>query len=336
MTDLDLLRRVRQDVTEPTAATLAPARATLLARATGGRPRPRRTRAALVAAAVVAAVAVTSLVVLTNPVTTPPAAAAQLLHRAADRAGDGPAPGPGQYLAVETRQDTLGYVQDDRANDGSVIGAYRSASVSTTYVPRDRDGTWVRRYWAEEPTEFYGGAAVRRAAARDFATQAQAGDPGLERADGGRFGNGELGGGSGGLEAADIETLPRDPRRLLARLQDAGGVGDSPQWAAIQSASTLLRTGLVPVGLRRALYQALALLPEVQILDDTLTMSGRRGTAVGVQVDGYTWSIVLDPDSGDFLGEVQTQLEATGAVPAGTVAYRTAVSVSVVEDIPEP
>ncbi len=335
MDEIDLLRRVRADVATPSTTALAPARAKLLARTAGGSPRRRRTPLLLAGAAALV-LAVAAGLVVTNPFATAPAsAAADLLHHAADRAADraATAPGPGQYLAVETHEESLGYVNDDAQR---IVGGYQTRTTSVTYVPHERDDVWVRRYWSQRPGEVYGGAAVRRAAARDYAVSAHADAPGVEEGPGGRFGNGELGGGSAGITVADLDTLPRDPARLLERLVDAGSVGADEGRAAIEGASTLLRTGLAPLDLRRSLFWALALVPGVEIVDDTVAMSGRSGTAIGVRVDGYGWSVVIDPDSGDFLGELQTQLRPMGAVPAGTAAYRTTLSLTVVDELPRP
>ncbi|MEV7430097.1 CU044_5270 family protein [Nocardioides sp. NPDC092400] len=314
MDEIDLLSRVRDDVATPDPATLAPARARLLSRA-AGRPAARRRTPLLLAGAAGVALALAVGLVATNPVGTSPATAAELLQRAAERAADAPAPGPGQYLAVETREESLGYVQRGR----EVVGAYRTSGVTTTYVPHDRRGTWVRRYWSEQPEEVYGGAAVRRAADRDYAVSAHADDPGVEEGVAGEFGNGELGGGVTPVSVSDIPTLTRDAEELLDYLEDGGGVGADPGAAAVGSAALLLRSGLVPLDLRRALYEALALVPGVRVVDDTVTLDGRTGTAIGVHDGAYATSVVVDPGTGEYLGEVQTQLRATGAVPAGTV-----------------
>lgn len=329
MNEIDLLRRLR-DTPAPSPATLAPSRARLLAHASGERGTARRRRTPLVLAVAAATVLVASLgLVLTNPFATPPAGAAGLLRRAAQHADGGPVPGPGRYLAVETHEDSLGYVEAG----GRIVGAYRVASVSTTYVPHDRDGTWIRRSWSREPREFYGGAEVRRAAARDFASSAHADDPSVERARSGAFSH-ELGGGDGGLGPHDIATLPRDPRELLDRLERSGSVGSTRARAAMEGASTLLRSGLVPLDLRRSLFNALALVPDVRVVDHTVTLGGRTGTAIGVPVDDGVWSVVIDPATGDYLGDLETQASRVGAVPAGTVTYRTSVSLRVVDAPP--
>ena len=349
MDEIALLRRVRADVPAPSPAALADARHRLdlaAARATDGprasaHPSRRRGRIGIAATAAVAAVGAGVLVLGPWPGAQQPATAAEVLRDASSVSRRVPdtVTRPGQFVRVQTREVSLGYVTGDstgEAGEGGdgVLGAYVTRLVQTTWVPHERGDTWVREAYSTRPDSFYGGPVVRRAAARDFAVSATADDPVTERAAGGLFGNGELGGGPSPGSPDQLDGLPRDPSALLARLADGPGGSSSRSEEVMSQVSAFLRTGVVPHDLRAAMYDALALLPDVVVTDDQAALDGRRGTAIGVRIGDVLHEVVIDPESGEYLGQRDTQLDREGAVPAGTVVDSTAVRVSVVDAAP--
>ena len=328
MDQLTLLRRTRDDLAPPDPAALEAARARLVQRATRPARRPPRLALVAVAAALVAVVAAIGL----WPGSTPPASAAVLLHRAARAVDDGPSPGPGQYLAVETREVAMDYLASSDGSPGGLAGGVLERTVSTTYVPHDRAGAWATRSWSEPHGRVYGGAEMQAYADRTYAQSAHADDPTVERALAGHFGNGELGGGRD--DQPDLAVLPRDPDRLLSYLQHADPSSDMPGSTAIEEASALLRSGTVPRDLRAAMYDALARLPGVVVIDEQKALDGRTGTAIGVRTGSYLDAVVIDTSTGDYLGQYMVQTRAFAHVPAGTVVDQTSVRLSVVDDLP--
>jgi hypothetical protein len=336
MDELTVLRRAREDVQAVEPQALADARRRLMVVATA-KPRRSRPRTLLLVPATAAACLLVALTVGLWPGGQQTATAAEVLRAAStasSRTAD-PVTGPGQYLEVTTREKSLGYVTGEAG--GGVVGAYVVRPVQTVWVPHDRATAWVSRSYSLAPGNVYGDEAVRRAAARDFAESATAQHPVLERAAGGAFGNGELGGGEDtSIGVDDLASLPRDGRALLDRLSNAPGVPEPRGDKVMSQVATLLRSGLVPHDLRAAMYDALALLPGVVITDDQASLDGRTGTAIGVRSStGYELDeVIIDPETGDYLGQRQTQLVREGAVPAGTVMDSTSVSVRVVDQAP--
>ena len=335
MDEMTLLRTVRDDVPDVQPDALAEGRR-LLMRAALEKPRRTRRRTFLLLVASATALLVVALAVGLWPGGQESATAAEVLEdasTASTRTSD-PVAGPGEFLRVTTHERSLGYVMGAGSD---VVGAYVAGTVATTWVPHDRRGQWVSRSYSEEPTTFYGGETVRRAARRDFAESATAASPNVERAAGGRFGNGELGGGEDRfIGVDDLPSLPRTGRALLETLAQAPGAPEPRTDKVMSQITMLLRSGLVPHDLRAAMYDAIALLPGVVITDDQASLDGRTGTAIGVRnsTGKELDEVIIDRETGDYLGSRQTQLVRQGAVPAHTVMDSTSVDVTVVDSAP--
>ena len=338
MDEIALLRRAREDVAPPEDEVVAAARRRLIvATSRPGRRHVTRPRVA-VAAATASLVGLGAALTLW-PGGPEPAGAGTALREAstASEQAHDPVAGRGQFLQVETRERAMAYVTGDGATS-SVIGGYLSPGVSTTWVPHDRRDTWVRQSYSGPAERYFGGVVVRRAAARDLAESATRSAPVTMRARGGSCDNGELGGGEERfIGTEDLGQLSRDPGQLLDQLsRTQRPAGTSRSTEVMSQVSTLLRSGLVPHDLRAAMYGALALLPGVRITADQASLDGRTGTAIGITSTSGSEldEVIIDTDSGDYLGERQTQLVREGAVPAGTVVDATSVRVRVVDDAP--
>ncbi|PYY34831.1 CU044_5270 family protein [Curtobacterium sp. MCBD17_030] len=353
--DLSTLRLLRQDDVPPEVldAALDRARmrfdavaqaATVTAPGTGGagpartvppvRPR-RRFRPVLVAGAavVLAGGLVASGIGITHWSSPAPAAAATL-REAARAAADDRAP-VGAFTKVVETERALGYATSDGEHYDE---GYLAPTTSTTWVPADVSGTWVRETWSGPATTFYGGAAARKAAADDYAAEAHRDDPRWERAVGGDFTVGELGGvRPGTLTVADIEGLPRDPDALVRRIEDAPRAVDTTDAEHVfDTVQELLRTGLVPADLRAAMYEALATLPGIVVTEEQASLDGRVGTAVGLpaRTGGERQDVIIDRTSGTYLGERTVQTQRNGSIPAGTLIDSVSVRVLPVDDQP--
>ncbi|WP_405949184.1 CU044_5270 family protein [Streptomyces prunicolor] len=113
----------------------------------------------------------------------------------------------------------------------------------------------------------------------------------------------------------ELEQLPTDPRKLLITLRDVGGKPDyskpmrAADWPMTQIfVSALLRTPVLPKGLRSAAYEALASVPGIKVLPHQKDADGREG--IGIQyvgAPGTLWAhggpiMVFDAKTYRYLG----------------------------------
>ncbi|MBI1378905.1 MAG: hypothetical protein GC157_15715 [Frankiales bacterium] len=134
-----------------------------------------------------------------------------------------------------------------------------------------------------------------------------------------------------------VAALPLDPQALRDALYAAAaGHGSSADGEAFVYAADLLRTGLVPADLRAALYRVLATVPGVEVSDRTAAVGARSGVALSYSeaVDGIRQEIVVDPATGELVGEREVAVTALDGIPAGTVIGESAVSRTVVDAVP--
>jgi hypothetical protein len=99
---------------------------------------------------------------------------------------------------------------------------------------------------------------------------------------------------------------PRDPDALLASLRNdtAMGTGSvAPDQRAFANLASALSTGIVPADLRAALYQAARKIPGIQLLQDVVTLDGRRGRAIGLANNGYRHDIIISATNGQYIGD---------------------------------
>jgi RNA polymerase sigma-70 factor (ECF subfamily) len=320
------------------AARTAPARLARSerpARNAGSRRTTHQLRPALLTggALVVAGALVTSGIGITHW-SSPDAAAAATLREAARAAAADRAP-TGAYTRVVETERALGYASSDGEHYDE---GYLAPTTSTTWVPSDVSGTWVRVSWSGPATTFYGGAAARKAAADDYATEAHRDDPRWERATGGNFTVGELGGKRPGvLTPADIANLPREPGALVRRIETATRPVDTTDAEQVfDTIQELLRTGLVPADLRAGMYKALATLPGIVVTEKQVSLEGRIGTAISLPVRTGTErrDVIVDPTDGTYLGERTVQTSKMGSIPAGCVIDSVAVRSAPVNNQP--
>lgn len=293
----------------------------------------RRSRLALLTGA--ALVVASGLVVTGVGVThweSPESAAAATLHEAAAAAAADRTPA-GAYTKVVASELSMVYATSDGEHYGE---GYMEPTTTITWVPADVSATWIRETRSGEPTKFFGGAAARKAASDDGATEPSA--PVQERGVSGDFAVGELGGERAGtLGATDIADLPRDPHALIRRIEAAPRAADTTdELHVFDTISGLLQTGLVPADLRSTMYEALATLPDVVVTEEQVSLDGRRGTAIGFP----RWSgteqhdVIINRADGAYIGERSIQTRRIGSIPAGTVIDSVSVQVTPVDDQP--
>jgi hypothetical protein len=130
-----------------------------------------------------------------------------------------------------------------------------------------------------------------------------------------------------------LASLPRDPRQLydLLRHMPMPVATSQADWVLNRVTTTLL-TGRAPADLRAALYRALALLPGLQVTEQVANLDGHQGTALGLSEHGVRHDLIIDPATGQFIGDRTVYESGDFDVPAGTPFNYTSVSNPVVVD----
>jgi hypothetical protein len=371
MPELTLLRTLREEIDEPTPERLAPAWNALQDRmAQASRPRRRlsgKGRWAVGSAGLAALAAGACAVVVISGTASPPGeadpgphiaaphlealTASMVLSSAAEEAlrFEDPVVAPGQYLAIRTDGLYLaqGWTEQDaeraRSETDGDLSAITPASFlenfhDEVYIPADRTQEWVYIRCARSLASTFGprseefAAQVERENAqydRDRFERMPAGVwPG-----GGTFGGFFTGQGS----STDFASLSDDPEELLAMIYEVNGqAGQSRDGQALVWIADTLRGGTVPAEVRATLYEAAALIPGVTVTERETNLNGATGIAVGrvETVSNVRQDIIIDPDTGQFIGERTVSLDGFADIPAGTTVGYTAVTTSVVGAAP--
>lgn len=251
---------------------------------------------------------------------------AALLNRLADTTAATPNPSvpAGSYLYVNwTLDETV--VGGDPSTGKST--RYEQVTQFRTWVPSDTTGTWRRTTVTGQATlpngepapASYGagsaGSATEYARCGDFYSTETGSPVDCDRT------------GTKQITPPMLVNVPRDPHRLLSWLLNHydGSYGSDPA-SAFSIVSGFLDSGIVPSDLRAAMYRTLALVPGLTRTDG-VTVGGHRGVAIG---DGKADQIVLDPDTGQFLGD-RILSTGLGGVPTGTPLDSEWVTVAVVD-----
>ncbi len=325
MNELDLVRAIATDASEPDLATTQAARARLLAVIAAGveagqaqptRPRrgalrlafrsrrPQLLPASLVVAAVLAVALAVPLLLQPRPATTPSGPAMRttpgspgrlqptavgVLTDAALAAARTPTPafGPGRYWYVLQRGVMVG-TNADRAGSGKSF-FYRFHYKRETWWALDGSLSGQLRNGPAEflnDTERAAWAAARRP------------NLGLPNTEVYSPTDKTLVAGIGWLPSAyqDLVELPTDPARLLAALTERIRTYQPPGIRTYQrnpnhthqlfgTIAYLLENYPLPAALRAALYQALTRLDGMKLIGDVTDMAGRRAVSVAIDID---------------------------------------------------
>lgn len=336
MDEISLLHRVRNDIPERSLDEVARGRRALIDAATLHVPSPsigaprRANRVRWAGFSALAAGALTAALVATNVLGfagwhggADPAAASVLESAAlASLKVSDPVPGPGQFLLVETSALNRSGGPDGEGSMAHYLENYRDE----LYIPADRNDDWV---WSRHPrvaVETYG---PKSEYAAQYGRENEREE--LLRAPAGTF-YGRPG------SALDIYSgYPRDPQRLLNAIYlETLGAGNSRDGEALVWIADTLRTGTVPAEFRAALYQAAAGIPGVTITEQQANLDGKVGIAIGrvETADHIRQDIIIDPGTGQFIGERQIMVEDGPTAPAGTIITQTAVTTSIVDSAP--
>lgn len=253
------------------------------------------------------------------------ATAAEMLHQAAHeavRASD-PTVGPGQYLEVSTKLESQ--MSFGNANEYSALVPY----TITVYRPADVSAEWTQVRTSGEPTHFFPAGSATEAAAA-WKQEGLAYPTGTSRGAGGVIDGYDL-------TPAHLTEMPRNPDQLYTWVSEHATGSVSHEEAMTTLISDDLATGLVPADLRSAMYEVLAKIPGTTITHDAVTLDGRTGTAIGRDEpnrEGEHSEIVIDPDTGAYLGSRTLTGSASRLWPAGTVSDSSSVTTTVVDGVP--
>ncbi|MDN3903166.1 CU044_5270 family protein [Arthrobacter sp. YD2] len=348
MDELHLLRATRNTTGTVPPAVLAAGREKLLQKAAEEvrepapvlhprRPWRRAVFAVSAAAALIAAlVAVDVVGAGERPGAT--AEAAQVLNDAAATtiAASDPVLAPGQYLLIDTKAV---YTTTTSTENGEFV--WLNSQDGQVYVPADRTAEWIWNREPSEPVQFFDEAsrleAERQAAQEQVPAETFPFEKQPMRAREGRFYDSEqriLG--AMPLQEG-VANAPRDPDELLELIyENTNGQGPTADEEAFITIADTLRTGVIPADLRGALYQAAALIPGVTVVDREAALDGRTGISLGMKSSRYEArrEIIIDPDTGQLIGEREILLEDLGGIPSGTATAWTAVTTSVVDSAP--
>lgn len=324
------------------------------------RSPPGRRRRLVAAAAVVTAVAAGALVLQTVQFgdNAPVASAATELNTAADNihAQDEPV-GEGQYRYVAIHSWSIANVIEVSDPPGLQL-SWRQENLDETWIPRDQNEEWLNRQtvtgnyeWIDGDDEKAAQVGVDLPKHEVTDMRAACGDYAMKDADNAEpYAPCTAPAGWGNPTPEFIADLPTDPQRMYELLRkNAEGKRDHPDQSIMEDVSGLLSSGVVPAEVRATLYRALALIPNLEIVDGAVNLDGRKGTAYGVTRAGLQQEIVIDPSTGEFIGEREVTTEDSGPIvgtdpdgtehpigegtPAGTVWSYSAVSTAVVDEI---
>jgi hypothetical protein len=130
-----------------------------------------------------------------------------------------------------------------------------------------------------------------------------------------------------------MASLTRDPDELLAMLrrETAGAQKATPDSMAFQLVSLFLHERNVPADLRVALYRTLAKLPAIEIAENVPNLDGRRGTSFALRDKDTRRAIIVDPGTGNVIGERWTAVSGRDRVEPGTVLADSSLETAVVD-----
>ncbi|WP_158851792.1 CU044_5270 family protein [Saccharothrix deserti] len=293
-------------------------------RVLAGRPARRGPGRWLALAAGLAVLAAGGAVaVLSTPST---ASAAETLTRAASVVTADPELRPGQYLYTHTRDWSMAI--DHRGGENF---SYLYEGVVEVWRPQDWRGEWFQRYTVTGKRQWVeGNEADARAAGvviDELRVTERAAACGEFVPEFGR--TAPCAPGTWLNPTPDfVAALPRDPdelrRQLLAH----------PSLGPVTLARDVLSTGWVPHDLRAAFYEALAGVPGIRITERAVNLDGRVGVAFSATEDRNGQEIVIDPDTGQFIGERLIATAEWEGLPAGTVWSFTSVTTAVADSRP--
>jgi hypothetical protein len=312
--------------------------------------RPAGRRWWLSAAAAVVVVAVGTTVAITGedhpapsaqPTSSTPAVKFASVQQALDTAADkihvtGEAPIPaGKFRYTVTRG---WYLTGSNVKDHQF--AYLAEELAQTWQPSDFDGEWLLKVGQTGNKQWLVGN--EQSATGEGEDQIDIRPSGEWRARGGQFPERALVFARRGFDTWSAPTeqqlagLPRDPQQLYDLMLKEPWVVNKPRGGGVLTvAADLLKTGVLPADLKEAVYRAVAKIPDLKITAQVANLDGRKGVALGVTPpDGtYRYDIIVDCDTGEFIGERTTQFVPGGDAGIEGIKADTVTSYSSVHSV---
>jgi hypothetical protein len=273
----------------------------------------------------------------------------QALNLAADKihvTGETPIPA-GKFRYIETRSWLLW-------NDSRIPVTYFGERLTQTWQPSDFDGQWLLKTAPTGKKEWLVGNEQTLKTGTERLLGGQSVDlnelwpSGEWRAKSGKFPGkamaiaGRSDDEWGAPTKQQLAELPRDPQKLYDLMAADLSVVNKPKFGGVLDiASKLLKTGTVPADLKESIYRAVAKIPGLKVTEQVANLDGRTGVALGVDpVDGtFRREIIVDPATGEFIGERRTQLKPDDAdftragVKPGTVTSTSSVHTAIADQI---
>lgn len=283
---------------------------------------------ALTAAAAVSTLVVTGFVVTTNSPGGSAEAKAELNSAADHVVAKDPVIPPGKYRYRVTHAWYMNYTE----TSGNKGVSYLEESLIETWIPADRTHEWMQRSSRTGNRKLVSGTQAEL----DTIKNGGNGQPEVLRAKCGDF---YLDKGqqpctrAGGWQDPTPEWaagLPRDPKALFQRLKKDSPRNSRGETELLVYAADALRSGQVPADVRSALYRALGYLDHLEVSDRAVNLDGKVGIAYGSDDGDERQEIIVDPRTGDFIGE--RQIVTTGKDRGRLLSY-TSVTSSIVDRI---
>lgn len=242
-------------------------------------------------------------------------------------------PDPGQYLLSSTHAN-WGTISGDESDPDSATYEPNEQQIDV-YMPVDPSDDWVLvRDWGTDEAISAGkgsGVHVERLTAPYGAFYAGLGDPVPGAAPEASPESGWL-----GVDPADIPTESGEAAYGWIDAQYSGGSASRAE-DNYERIAALLRTGLLPAPQRAALLEALALVPGVTSTADVENLDGVTGVAFGrteALRNGERSEIIVDPTTGLVIGERSISGISVFGFGPNEVVSSTAVQTSVVDAAP--
>lgn len=305
--------------------------------------RRRHTRRWIAAAAAVVALSVGAVVVSQTvggnggtPSRTPVTAAGRLLERAAVNVTDDQPVRPGQYRYIRVHGWGMEVGENPNKAPGTTF-AVRSERMETSWIPADEADDWHKRWQFTGKNQWIIGSE-EAAKAAEFAPPAKGTQKLTEPCGGEPPVNGRCAGSWAEPSPSWAASLPSDPKDMLALLRaEAKEHGDpfhgGRDGQALMMAAQGLERGFFPAKIRSALYRALAMMPDIAITEGQATLDGREGTAFAVPGGTDRIEIIVDPETGEFIGRRDVLVKPKWGIKPGTVMSTSAVTTAVVDKI---
>jgi hypothetical protein len=130
-----------------------------------------------------------------------------------------------------------------------------------------------------------------------------------------------------------MASMSRDPAELLAQLREMtkGGGKATPDSMAFQLVSGFLHERNVPADLRMAFYRVLAKLPTIEITENVPNLAGHEGTSFAVPDKNFRHEIIVDPGTGQVIGERRRMARTLNGMKQGSVVADSSLETVVVD-----